>query len=179
MANPIVKIVPMPGLQGSTGATGATGATGPALNPTATRFSPTLSGTGLTFTGANSTYPTYNSYYVKAGQMVTFWIAVDLSTVTNFGTGQYKLQLPVAPLSGTANHFNAWLWVNPAEDPDTAGHHVLIADHPVSSQTLDMHYLKSGPANSAIIEQQFKQGYPDTLTTASRFYVNGSYISAS
>lgn len=147
--------------------------------PTAIRYSPVFSATGLTFTGSGSTYPTYNSYYVKFGQMVSFWIAVDLSTVTNFGTGQYKLELPVAPLAGTSNHFHAWLWINPAENPDTAGHHILVADHPANSSTLDMHYIKSGPANQAVIEQQFKQGSPDTLTTVSRFYINGTYISAS
>lgn len=150
----------------------------PALPPAAVRYSPTFSATGMTFTGTGTTYPTYNSYYVKFGQMVSFWIAVDLSTVTNFGTGQYKLQLPVAPLAGTSNHFHSWLWVDPTENPDTAGHHILVADHPSGSSTLDMHYIKSGPANQAVIEQQFKQGAPDTLTTASRFYVNGTYISA-
>jgi hypothetical protein len=150
----------------------------PAL-PTSTRWSPTFSATGLAFTGTSTTYPTYNSYYTKFGQMVTFWIAVDLTTVTNFGTGQYKVELPYAPLAGTSNHFHSWLWVNPAEDPDVAGHHILVADHLPNSTSLDLHYLKAGPANQAVIEQQFKQGAPDTLTTASRFYINGSYISAS
>ena len=34
-------------------------------DPIAIRWSPTFSATGLTFTGSNSTYPTYNSYYVN------------------------------------------------------------------------------------------------------------------
>jgi hypothetical protein len=169
----IIKVIPMPGAQG------IQGIQGPPYTPAATRFTPTFTATGLTFTGTNSNHPAYNSYYVKAGQMVTFWIEVNLSTVTNFGTGQYKVELPFAPLNGTANHFHSWLWVNPSENPDTAGHHVLVADHMPGSQTLDLHYLKGMNANSAIMEQQFKQGSPDTLTTASKFYINGSYISAS
>lgn len=173
---PTVKIVPMPGPQGPQGEQGIQG---PPYTPTAVRWTPNFTATGLTYTGTNSTHPTYNSYYVKAGQIVTFWIEVNLSTVTNFGTGQYKVELPVTPLAGTANHFHSWLWVNPAENPDIAGHHVLVADHTPGSQTLDLHYLKGMNANSAIMEQIFKQGSPDTLTTASKFYINGTYISAS
>jgi hypothetical protein len=185
----IVKIVPktiepavvkIAGIVGSAGPTGATGPQGPALNPTAVRWSPTITATGLVFTGSGSTYPTYNSYYVKAGQMVTFWIAVDLSTVTNFGTGQYFLELPFMPLAGTMNHFSGWCNVDPTQNPDNAGHAILNIDHLAGTQTLDLHYLKqSGGANSPIMEAIFKQGTPVTLTTSSKIYVNGTYISAS
>lgn len=178
MTNPVVKIVPMPGLQG---ATGATGATGPALSPTAVRFSPTFQATGLTFTGSNTTYPTYNSYYVKAGQMVTFWIAIDLTTVTNFGTGQFKVDLPFAPLATAANHFSAWAWVNPALPPDDLNGHIqMVADHLPASQTLDIHWLQAATSNpKPVIESIVSQGTPVTFTIASKMYVNGTYISAS
>jgi hypothetical protein len=188
MAN-IVKIVPQTltpavikvlGTVGPSGPQGIQGEPGPALNPTAVRYSPTFSATGLAFTGSNSTYPTYNSYYVKAGQFVTFWIEVDLSTVTNFGTGQYFLQLPTMPLAGTMNHFAGWCNVDPTQNPDNAGHAILNVDHLAGTQTLDLHYLKqSGGANSPIMEAIFKQGTPVTLTTSSKIYVNGTYISAS
>lgn len=157
---------------------GPKGDPGPPLNPTSVRFSPTFSATGLTFTGTNSDYPTYDSYYVKAGQLVSFWIKVKLNTVTNFGTGQYKVELPFMPLAGTMNHFHAWLWIDPTQSPDVSGHHILVADHMPNTTVLDLHYIKSGPANQAVIEQQFKQGFPDTLTTVSEFYINGTYISA-
>ncbi len=178
MANPIVKIVPMPGLQG---VTGATGATGPALSPAAVRFSPTFSATGLTFTGSNTTYPTYNSYYVKAGQMVTFWIAIDMTTVTNFGTGQFKVNLPFAPLATAANHFSAWAWVNPALPPDDLNGHIqMVADNLAGSQTLDLHWLLAATSNpKPVIESILSQGTPVTFTTASKIYINGTYISAS
>jgi hypothetical protein len=178
MTNPVVKIVPMPGLQGITGATGATG---PALNPTAVRFSPTFSATGMTFTGSNSTYPTYNSYYVKAGQMVTFWIAIDMTTVTNFGTGQFKVNLPFAPLATAANHFSAWAWVNPALPPDDLNGHIqMVADNLPGSQTLDLHWLLAATSSpKPVIESTLSQGTPVTFTTASKMYINGTYISAS
>lgn len=189
---PTIKIVPMPGvpgpqgprgLQGIQGETGLTGPMGPAgadaQAPVATRWSPVFSATGMTFTGSGNNYPTYNSYYVKNGQLVTFWIAVDLTTVTNFGTGQYNLEIPFPALSGAMNHFSGWVNLDPTQNPDVAGHFILNADHLSGSQTLDLHYLKqSGGANSPIMEAMFKQNTPVTLTTASKIYVNGTYISA-
>ena len=169
------------GPTGPTGSTGATGPAGPALNPTAVRWSPIFHATGLTFTGANGTYPTYNSYYVKAGQMVTFWIAIDMTTVTNFGTGQFKVDLPFAPLATAANHFSAWAWVNPALPADELNGHIqMVADHLPGVQTLDIHWLKETTASpKPLIESILSQGNPITFTTASKMYVNGTYISAS
>ena len=39
-----------------------------------TRYSPAFTATGLTFTGTGATYPTYNSYYIKTGKLVSFVI---------------------------------------------------------------------------------------------------------
>lgn len=144
------------------------------------RYTPTFTATGLTFTGSDNTYPTYNSYYVKQGQLVSFVIEVDLSTVTNFGTGQYKLQLPFTPAFGF-NHFSGWAWADPDVSPDTGtGHTIINADTAGVTDILDLHYLKSaGGANTPIREGLFIQGTPVTLTTISKIYVNGTYIAAS
>ncbi|NBW20641.1 MAG: hypothetical protein EBR82_73015, partial [Caulobacteraceae bacterium] len=56
------------------------GALGP--SPIAVQYSPVFSATGLTFTGSGTAYPSYNSWYVKHGQMVTFQIQIDMTTVT-------------------------------------------------------------------------------------------------
>jgi len=153
----------------------------PAVSPVAVRFSPTFQATGMTFTGTNSTYPTYNSYYVKLGQLVTFNIKVILSTVTNFGTGQFKVDLPFAPIASAANHFSAWAWVDPSSPADELNGHVqMVADHLPGSQTLDLHWLKETTASpKPLIESLLVQGTPVTFTTASIIYVNGTYISAS
>lgn len=147
----------------------------------AIRWSPTFQATGLTFTGSGATYPTYNSYYVKNGQMVTFSIVTDLTTVTNFGTGQLKLELPFDPLPTAANHFSAWAWVNPSQPADELNGHVqMVADHLIGSKILDLHWLKETTAQpKPVIESLLVQGTPVTLTTASKIYVNGTYISAS
>ena len=142
------------------------------------RYSPTFSATGLTFTGTNSTYPNYNSYYVKNGYLVSFWIQVDLSTVTNFGTGQMKLQLPFPPHTNTMNHFNGWVWYDPTlGDPDLSNHIILNVDHLPGSQTLDLHWLGGDtPTPKPVREFVFTGTSPYTLTTASKIYINGTYF---
>jgi hypothetical protein len=174
-------VVKIAGIVGPTGPTGATGPAGPALNPVAVRWSPVFQATGLTFTGTGTTYPTYNSYYVKIGQLVTFNIKIEMTTVTNFGTGQFKVDLPFPPLPSASNHFSMWGWVNPALPPDELNGHIqMVADHLPGSQTLDMHWLKETTANpKPLIESLLSQGTPTTFTTASIFYVNGTYIAAS
>ena len=144
--------------------------------PFYTQYSPTFSATGMTFTGSNSAYPTYNSYYVKHGKMVSFVINVDLSTVTNFGTGQYKLQLPFTPLAGY-NHFTGWAWLDSTISADLSDHMIISADTAGVTDVLDLHYLVASTATpKPVIENQFTQGAPYTLTTKSRIYVNGTYI---
>jgi hypothetical protein len=132
----------------------------------------------MTFTGSGATYPTYNSYYIKSGLLVSFVIEIDFTTVTNFGTGQYKVALPFAPAFGY-NHFSGWIWADPNISPDTGtGHTILNADTAGITTVLDLHYLKqSGGANSPIREGLWTQGLPVTLTTISKAYINGTYIS--
>ena len=178
-----------PGPQGPAGATGPAGAdgsdgidgaSGTSGLETSTRYSPVFTATGLAFTGSGATYPTYNSYYVKAGKLVSFVIEVNMSTVTNFGTGQLKLQLPFTPQFGF-NHFAGWCWADPNVSPDIGtGHTIINADTAGVTDVLDLHYLKSaGGANSPIREGLFVQGTPVTMTTISKIYINGTYIAAS
>lgn len=150
-------------------------------SPTETRWSPDFYATGLTFTGTDSAYPTYNSYYMKIGRLVTFNIYIDLSTVTNFGTGQFKTKLPFAPIATAANHFSAWGWVDPSQPADELNGHIqMVADHLPGSPDLDLHWLKETTATpKPVIESTLSQGNPTTFTTASRIYINGTYIAAS
>jgi hypothetical protein len=61
--------------------------------PAQARYTSDFTATGLVFTGSGVTAPGYNSYYVKHGSSVTFYIEVDCTTVTNFGTGRYSIEL--------------------------------------------------------------------------------------
>lgn len=145
---------------------------------TKVRWTPDFTATGLTFTGSGSTHPCYNSYYVKMGDLVTFSIKIILSTVTNFGTGQYKTELPFTPAANTMNHFSSWCWVDPSHPADELnGHIILQADHLPSDPILDIHWYKETTASpKPVIESLFSQGNPVTLTTSSLVYINGTYI---
>ncbi len=165
------------GLQGAQGIQGIQGVSGTSGLETYVRYSPIFQATGMTFTGSGATYPTYNSYYIKSGLLVSFVIEIDFTTVTNFGTGQYKVELPFAP-AFAYNHFSGWIWADPNISPDVGtGHTILNADTSGITTVLDLHYLKqSGGANSPIREGLWIQGTPVTLTTISKAYVNGTYI---
>jgi hypothetical protein len=144
-----------------------------------TRWTPNFTATGLTYTGTGETHPCYQSYYVKHLQMVNFQIAVDLTTVTNFGTGQFKVELPFTPYGATSNHFHGWVWVDPTEPADELnGHIVVVGDHLPGNKILDLHWHQSTTSNpKPVIEKLLSQGNPVTLTTASKIQITGSYIS--
>jgi hypothetical protein len=142
-------------------------------------WSPQFKATGLTFTGTNSNYPTYGSAYVKQGYLITFWIQINLSTVTNFGTGQLQVDLPYPPHAGTMQHFNGWVWYNPvgSPNPDLDNHIILNVDHQPGSQTLDLHWLAGDtPTPKPVREYILTGASPYTLTTASKIYINGTYF---
>ena len=145
-----------------------------------TKYVPTLSATGLTFTGTNSTYPTYNSYYVKVGKLISFYVECSFATMTAPGTGQLKLELPFMPYNGSMNHFAAWAWYNSGNPADTdPGHVVLQADHLPNTKVLDLHWYGAATANPKPVNEQLFTGIsPFTLTTNSKLYVNGTYIAA-
>jgi hypothetical protein len=142
------------------------------------RWTPALTANGgFTFTGTNSTHPCYNSHYVKVGNLVSFYIEINLSTVTNFGSGQIKTELPFMPLADSMNHFSAWSLVDPTQNPDLAGHVILQADHLANTKVLDLHWLSAATATpKPVMENMFTGTSPVTLTTASKIYINGTYI---
>jgi len=147
--------------------------------PSTIRYTSNFTATGLTYTGSSTTAPGYNSYYVKHGSLVTFYIEVDCTTVTNFGTGQYSMSLPFLPAFG-GNHFAGWVWRNPSIPADDANHIILNADHNGATKTLDLHFLVGATANpKPVIENKLSQGAPGyNLTTVSKLYVNGTYITS-
>jgi hypothetical protein len=136
-------------------------------------WSPAFTATGLTYTGN----PTSSSRYVKNGHIVSFWIQIDLDTVTNFGTGQLKTELPFMPATGTMNHFPAWVYVDPSVNPDLAGHVVGQADHLPNTKELDLHWYLGATANPKPIMETFLTATsPVILTVNTTIYVNGTYF---
>jgi hypothetical protein len=163
----------------ASGPTGPQGPAGPESNPVAVRYTSSFTATGLAFTGSGTTAPGYNSFYVKTGALVTFYIEISCATVSNFGTGQYALSLPFLPAQG-GNHFQGWVWRDPAIPADDENHIHLTADTVGVTETLDLHFLVLATPNpKPVVERKLSQGAPGyNLTTVSKLYVNGTYITS-
>lgn len=126
-------------------------------------YTPTWSGTGLTYTGTPAV-----GQYSRVGKMITFYIKVNCTTVTNFGTGQYLLTLPFAP-------FNNFVFRNGGlHDTSTNVHYSILGDSNASSTSIELLYSKS--QGSHVEDSAFKQGSPLTLATADYFYLSGTYF---
>lgn len=125
-------------------------------------YNPVWSGSGLAFNGTPAT-----GSYVKIGNLVVVQIDVILSTVTNFGTGQYSLTLPFASKYHT----------------DVFGGSI----HDITNQGIDHYSIKGhlSPSNTSFTvwnvtsnaaDQPFDYNSPFNLSTSDRFHMSFSYI---
>jgi hypothetical protein len=126
-------------------------------------FTSTWSGTGLTFTGTPAV-----GQYSRVGKMITFYILVTLTNVTNFGTGNYSLTLPGGLPSQMHAVVNGGL-----HDTSSNNHLNLLGDLEPGSQTIALYYPTSNGVND-----RFDHNSPLTLATADYFYISGTYFIA-
>jgi hypothetical protein len=147
------------------GPTGPTGSQGPAGVPVISDYTPVLTGSSLAFTGTPA-----SGTYAQSGRDISFSINVDLSGVSNFGTGTYTLTLPTLPLGSVSYRFNGIL--------DVAGNgatrFAIVGINAPGSAVMTLFYL--GTNGAATLQSNT---LPATLTTSSIIYLNGSYISES
>ena len=126
-------------------------------------YSPTWSGTGLTFTGTPAT-----GSYIKIGNLVIVQIDVEFDNVTNFGTGNYSLTVPLASKYHT----------------DVYGGSI----HKTTNQGIDHYSIKGhmSPGSSTFTiwaigsnaaDEPFNHQAPINLATADKFHMSFSYIS--
>ena len=126
-------------------------------------FTSTWSGTGLAYTGTPAV-----GQYSRVGKMITFYILVTLTNVTNFGTGNYSLTLP----SGLPSQMHAV--VNGGLHDTSSNNHLnLLGDLEPASQTISLYYPTSNGVND-----RFDHNSPLTLATADYFYISGTYFIA-
>lgn len=178
---PTVKIVPFPGVpgpagpqgprgyQGDTGLTGPqgpagpTGPTGPAFSPAETSFSVVggTTGTQPTFNGA----PLFSGSYIKVGPQVHFQIQIDMDNITNFGTGQYYVDLPFTSKYGY--QFRAGC----LHDIST-GNQYAVGGHVYAGQSrILLSYTDTSGQDVA-----FDYNSPILLSTADNFHISGTFI---
>ena len=124
-------------------------------------FTSTWSATGLAYTGTPAT-----GYYIKIGKMIFYRINVSCTNVTNFGSSQYTLTLPTG--------------FNPDADYQHVGglhkganHYTLLADLASASNIITLYHPTSNGQQDI-----FSYNKPTALTTASYFYISGTYFIA-
>jgi hypothetical protein len=125
-------------------------------------YSPTWSGTGLAFTGTPAT-----GSYIKIGNFVQVQISVDFDNVSNFGTGQYSLTLPLP------SKYHTDVYGGSVHDTVNQGvdHYSLKGHLSDGSSTFTIWNIKSSAADEA-----FDHNSPINLTTADLFHMSFSYI---
>lgn len=125
-------------------------------------YSPVWSGNGLTYTGTPA-----NGFYVKLGKVVTVQIDVEFDNVTNFGTGQYSLTLPI----DSAYHTD--VYGGSVHDVTNQGvDHYSIKGHlSANSSSFTVWNIKSSAA-----DEPFDHNSPFVLTTADKFHMSFTYI---
>ena len=148
------------GPQGPVGAKGDTGPTGPSgvASVDYQSYDPNWTGDGLIYTGTPAV-----GKYAQIGKVIHFHIQVTPTTVTNFGNGQYFIDLPLAPIGDYAFR-DGGLHVG-------GNHYAIMADAEAGSVTMDLWYTGS---NGQDLGMDFNS--PHVVTTSSKFYVNGTYL---
>jgi hypothetical protein len=119
-------------------------------------------GTMPTFTGA----PLFSGTYVKTGPLVHFQIQVDMDNITNFGTGQYYVDLPFPAKYGYQVREGC------LHDISTDRQYA-IGGHVFAGQSrLNLFFTDTNGQ-----DQEFDHNSPVTLAIADNFHVSGTYIS--
>ncbi len=104
--------------------------------------------------------------YTEYGQNTTVHISINLTNVSNFGTGQYSVTLPTLPLSSRSFKLTGVL-------QRTGSIYSIIGYNTTpGSATLNLYYL--GTDN---IGQSLTGTAPVTLTTSDIITLTGTYIS--
>jgi hypothetical protein len=148
-----------PGGTGNTGATGPTGPTGASGTASAKEsYTPTWSGTGLAFTDTPAT-----GAYQQTGDVVQVSISVVCTNVTNFGTGQYSLTLPIAAASSPLIRGTLTIGSNIYD---------VVGICSPGSIVVPLYYWAGNPTKAEILDHNS----PANWATTSKFDLYGSYL---
>lgn len=132
------------------------------LSPIPVAFTPTGGGTGLVITG-----PAFSGRYTLVGNLCYFSFVVVMTNITNFGTGQYFINLPFPTLSPMIARDGC------LHDTST-GNQYHISGHAFAGTTR-MDLFTTDTQGNRLYDFAFKQGEPITLATADTFHIQGVY----
>jgi hypothetical protein len=104
--------------------------------------------------------------YMKISKWVFWSVTVNLTTVTNFGIGQYTLTVPFAPLQHNAMRDGGL--------HEGSNHYGIMLDiGPATGTTGKMYYNGSSGK-----DEPFNKNSPHNLTTSDFWYISGAYLIA-
>ena len=130
-----------------------------------TSYTPTWSATGTAVALGNGTLV---GAYCQIQKLVAFRVQLTMGSTTTYGTGQYKLTLPVAPVGTHRWHFDA-------NGFDTSATAYLNLWAGGTGQTMDIFYLSSVTTAASTYVGQLA---PMTWAVGDILTINGVYESA-
>lgn len=126
-------------------------------------YSPVWSSLGNTIQPDNGGTGAVIGKYCLVGDLVHFEVRVNMTNVTNFGTGQYTLTVPFAPRQNHAFRTGGL--------HEGSNHYGVMLDVQGGNVTGKLYYNGSNGQDLA-----FTKNNPHNLTTADFFYVSGLYL---
>lgn len=121
-------------------------------------------GTQPTFTGS----PLFAGSYVKSGDLVTFRIKVLMTNITNFGTGQYYVDLPLVSKYDYKMRGGCLHDISTGKDYEIGGH--------VSAGASRLFLSSVDTQSGSVFDVPFEHNNPITLNSADNFHISGTYI---
>jgi hypothetical protein len=120
-------------------------------------------GTQPTFTGA----PLFTGSYTKIGNLCHFQIDVDMDNITNFGTGEYYVDLPF-------NASHPYQFRDGCLHDISTGRNYSISGHVAVGQKRLYLFTTDSQGNRAF-DAAFTSTVPVTLAIADNFHIAGTY----
>jgi hypothetical protein len=132
------------------------------LSPIPVEFTPTGGGTGVVVTGS-----AFSGRYTLVGNLCYFSYQVVMTNITNFGTGQFFMNLPFPTLK-------PFLSRSGCLHDDSNGYQYHVTGHAVAGATR-MDLFTSDTQGNNLRDYPFKQNEPIALSTADTFHLEGVY----
>jgi hypothetical protein len=114
-----------------------------------------------TFSGA----PLFTGQWVRIENLVHFEIQVDMDNITNFGTGQYYVMLPFAPVAGYQFREGCVHDISTGRQYSVGGHAYI------NNPQLLLNFTDTNGRDS-----EFTHNTPFVLSTEDNFHISGTYL---
>lgn len=121
-------------------------------------------GTQPTFNGS----PLFSGSFVRYGDVVNFQVQVDMDNITNFGTGQYFIDLPFPAKYGQKFREGCLHDISASKDYEVGGH--------VSAGSSRLNLTSMDTQSGTVFDIPFTYNHPVSLSTADNFHISGTYI---